>query len=93
MSQEEKDIVELSKNCLATAKDLKVSKHSDHIEGGPRTCMCEAATELYTGEYAGGMPEVCRAVLQQDLLNELGKLRLDSRHGFHQALNKGVRAL
>ena len=26
--------------------------------------MCEAATELDTGEYAGGMPEVCGAVLQ-----------------------------
>ena len=44
---------------------VKVSKHSDHIEWGPRTYMCEAATELDTGEYGGGMPEVCRAVLQQ----------------------------
>ena len=35
--------------------NLKVSKHSDHIEGGRRTYMCNAATELDTGEYAGGM--------------------------------------
>ena len=37
---------------------MKVSKHGDHIQGGPRTHICEAATtELDTG----GMPEeVCR---------------------------------
>ena len=31
------------------------SKHTAHIDGGPRTYMCEAATELDTGdmEYAG----------------------------------------
>ena len=34
-----------------------MSKRSDPIDGGPRTYMCEAATELDTG----GMPkEVCR---------------------------------
>ena len=38
----------------AAESHMKVSKHSDHIEEA-RIYMCEAATELDTGEYAGGM--------------------------------------
>ena len=43
---------------LWTVSAVMGSKHSAHIDGGPRTYMCEAATELDIGdmEYARLLP-------------------------------------